>query len=150
MHRCKKLRRFVVQGMGDAPGLLLDPLVESAEHGVRFAERTMRHLERREALHEEPLRRLGRFRAILERGEPQHRRPERLVVQRGHLEDAEAVDDGLASELVRARERSLPCIVQVVLESTAVLLRKLASGLAQDMPPRYRATSTMASSVPLR
>src|SRR5439155_20484487 len=75
---------------------------------------------------------------------------ERLVVQRGHLEDAEAVDGGLASELVRARERSLPCIVQVVLESTAVLLRKLASGLAQDMPPRYRATSTSASSVPLR
>ena len=148
MDRCEQLPRFVVQGVGDALGLLLEPLVEAAQYGVHFAERAMRHLERREALHEEPLRRLGRLRAILERGEPQHGGPERLMVQRRHLQDAEAVDDGLASELVRARQACLACIVQVVLESTPVLLRKLVSGLAQGVPPRYRATSTKASSVP--
>src|SRR2546429_9789811 len=105
----------------------------------------MRHLERREALHEEPLRRLGRFRAILERGEPQHRRPQRLVVQRGHLEDAEAAADGLASELVRARQRSLPCIVQVILESTPVLRHQLASGLDHTMTTSQPASRTTAT-----
>ena len=58
-------------------------------------------------------------------------------MQRGHLEDAEAVDGGFASELVRACQRRLSSIVQVVLEGAPVLLPKLVSGpLAQDGPPR--------------
>ena len=59
------------------------------------------------------------------------------MVQRCHLEDAEPVDDGPASELVRARQRGFPDTVQVILQGPQVLPRKLVSGLlVQLVPPR--------------
>ena len=120
-----------MQRVRDALGLLLEPLVQAAQRRVRLTVPAVHHLERREAFHEEGLC-FGRPHGI----QPRHRGLEGLVVQRHHLEDAEAFGYGSPSELVGARQRSLPDTREVVRERAPVLLQELAASLAHSPPPR--------------
>ncbi len=131
MHRGEQLRRLVVQRVRDPLGLLLEPFVQAAQRGVRLMVPAVHHLERREAFHEEGLC-LGRSHGI----RPRHCRLEGLVVQPHHLENAETFGYGSPSELVGARQRSLPDTREVVRERAAVRLQELAARLAHSPPPR--------------
>src|SRR5438445_3261641 len=67
------------------------------------------------------------------------------------LEHAQPLGERPASELVRARQRELLRFGQILFERERIAVRQFPQAIAHgEPPPRYRATTTNASSVVFR
>ena len=103
--RGEELPRLVVQLVRDAPGLVLEEVVQPAERRVRLPHPAVGHLERRQALEEEILRGLdgpqavtGRARAGVE---------QRPVDEPGHVQHAQTRAERRPSQLIGGEQPGL-------------------------------------------
>ena len=147
VHGREQLPRLVVELVRDAPGLLLQVVVQASERRVRLADRAMRHLERREALERELARLAHQLDAVVR--PPEARDEERLVQHRRHVQHAEARGQRAPPELVRGEQRRLAALREMALQRARELFLQVRHRDAHSSGPRYRTIMTRASSVPL-
>ncbi len=114
MDRGQKLSRVVVQGVGDPAGLLLEPLVQPAQRLDRLLEAAVGHLDRRQALRQEPQRGVHGGAERLGRPALAQDRLQGFLVQRDQVQDPDVVADGPAPQLVGPLQRGFPAVRQVV------------------------------------
>src|SRR5256885_10900389 len=85
----------VARGVDHAPIALLG----LAQGGVHLLALSMGHLERQEALDDEPAGRAERARAFFARSYPHERPEQRAMLDRRHVVHADAVAEGLATQI---------------------------------------------------
>jgi len=106
------------------------------EDDVGFPEAAMRHLEGRQRLEEKLFERLEHARAFAFRERLLERGGKRARMQRRHVEDAEALGQRLPAELMRARQRRLFGLGEVMLQRDGVLDHQIRTALSHIPPPR--------------
>ena len=116
----QELSRLVMERVGDASGLGVEPLGQVPQRGIRLVDASIGHLEGREALDEEALEQSENPACLFRRarvGEGRHR----ATVERRHIEDAQPFEARAAAQLVRALEGVLARAGQVFPERLRVL-----------------------------
>src|SRR5882724_1090562 len=149
--------RFVVHRVPNSLDFLLQGLVQVAQRLHRILKPAMRHFVRRQALGQEigpgPQEIFARLSFLRRRNNIL----KRLMVKGRNLHQALAFHDGAAPEFVSAPKRGFAWIFEVTQKRRAIALleacgrfrRRLTSDFHERIPVN-RATSTSASSLPLR
>src|SRR5213594_1995797 len=93
------------------------------KRGVGLAESAMRHFERRQALDKELFGGLGHSGPLLRSGQTREDFRQSLVMQRSHLQNPQAVREGLAGKFVGVPKTGFSAAGEIVFECACVLLR---------------------------
>ena len=115
-----------VGGKDDVVGVLEQFAVSGLagpKRGVGLAESAMRHFERRQALDKELFGGLGHSGPLLRSGQTREDFRQSLVMQRSHLQNPQAVREGLAAKFVGVPKTGFSAAGEIVFECACVLLR---------------------------